>query len=212
MKRVIFSVFATIFGLVALLSFKSHTHTTITWALPSATLGTSSSSIPNSPAPASSPTSAGSAAGEPPAPTSASPEKSTAGAVTPALPTPARQASGHPVPATTPARTSSAPSRASSSPAATSKKTYDGSAVETRYGTVQVAVTVAGTKITNVTFLQLASHDGRSADINSQAAPILLQETLTAQSSNIDTVSGATFTSEGYLQSLQSALDQAGIT
>jgi uncharacterized protein with FMN-binding domain len=62
-----------------------------------------------------------------------------------------------------------------------------------------------------VTFLQLTSHDGRSADINSQAAPILLQETLSAQSSNIDSVSGASFTSAGYLQSLQSALDQAGI-
>ncbi len=125
-------------------------------------------------------------------------------------------------PATTPAPSSSAatgppnpgpstttPSASASTPAATSK-TYKGSAVQTRYGTVQVAVTVAGTKITNVSFLQLTSHDGRSADINSQAAPLLLQETLRAQSSNIDTISGATYTSEGYLHSLQSALNQAG--
>ncbi|MCW2524904.1 MAG: hypothetical protein JWO63_3239, partial [Frankiales bacterium] len=97
---------------------------------------------------------------------------------------------------------------ASNAPAS---KTYDGSAVQTRYGTVQVAVTVAGGKISNVSFLQLTSDDGRSADINSQAGPLLLQETLSAQSSNIDTISGATFTSEGYLQSLQSALDQAGL-
>ena len=76
---------------------------------------------------------------------------------------------------------------------------------------MQVEVKVAAGKITNVSFLQLTSDDGRSADINSQAGPILLQETLSAQSSNIDTVSGATFTSEGYLQSLQSALDQAGL-
>lgn len=106
--------------------------------------------------------------------------------------------------------TSSAANPAPATSAATSQ-TYDGSAVQTRYGAVQVAVTVTGAKITDVSFLQLTSHDGRSADINSQAAPLLLQETLSAQSSNIDTISGATYTSEGYRQSLQSALDQAGI-
>lgn len=103
---------------------------------------------------------------------------------------------------------SSAPT-ASTSPSA--PKTFDGTAIQTRYGTVQVQVTVAGGKITNVAFLQLTSDDGRSAEINSQAGPLLLQETLSAQSGNIDTISGATFTSEGYLQSLQSALDQAGL-
>jgi uncharacterized protein with FMN-binding domain len=161
MKRVIFSVTGTILGLIALLSFKSHTHATVGASLPS--LGTSTSS--------------------------ASPTASVASA---------------------PPNKNTAPSATSSSAAATSK-TYDGSAAQTRYGTVQVAVTATGTKITNVSFLQLTGNDGRSNDINSQAAPILLQETLTAQSSNIDTVSGATYTSEGYLQSLQSALDQAGI-
>lgn len=108
------------------------------------------------------------------------------------------------------ARSSAAPTSSASTPAATSK-TYSGAAVQTRYGTVQVAATVIGSKITNVSFLQLTSNDGHSADINSQAAPLLLQETLSAQSSNIDTISGATYTSQGYLQSLQSALDQAGI-
>ncbi|MCW2527972.1 MAG: putative FMN-binding protein [Pseudonocardiales bacterium] len=104
------------------------------------------------------------------------------------------------------------PSSSPSTPAVTATaKTYNGSAAQTRYGTVQVAVTITGGKITNVAFVQLTSHDGRSADINSQAAPLLLRETLSAQSSNIDTISGATYTSEGYLQSLQSALDQAGI-
>jgi uncharacterized protein with FMN-binding domain len=76
---------------------------------------------------------------------------------------------------------------------------------------VQVQVVVSGTKISNVSFLQLTAYDGRSEQINSQAAPILLQETLSAQSANIDTVSGASYTSEGYVQSLQSALDKAGI-
>lgn len=170
MKRVIFSLLATITGLIALLSFKTGSHTTIGASLPSASLGTSSTSA----AAAASPTS--SAASGPP---------NTGGS-------------------------STAPSSTASTPAV-STKTYSGTAVQTRYGTVQVAVTVSGSKITNVSFLQLTSHDGRSADINSQAAPLLLQETLSAQSSKIDTISGATYTSEGYLQSLQSALDQAGL-
>lgn len=72
-------------------------------------------------------------------------------------------------------------------------------------------VVVSGSTIKNVSFLQLTAVDPRSQFINSQAGPILLQETLSAQSSQIDGVSGATYTSEGYVQSLQSALDQAGI-
>jgi uncharacterized protein with FMN-binding domain len=99
----------------------------------------------------------------------------------------------------------------SSASAASSVRTIAGSSVQTRYGIVQVQVVVAGTKIQNVSFLQLTADDPRSQEINDQAGPILLQETLSAQSSTIDTVSGATYTSEGYLQSLQSALDQAGI-
>jgi uncharacterized protein with FMN-binding domain len=112
-----------------------------------------------------------------------------------------------------PSSTAGAPSSTAAAPGSSASvaKTYDGTAVQTRYGTVQVAVTVAAGKITNVAFLQLTSDDGRSAEINSQAGPLLLQETLTAQSANVDTVSGATFTSEGYLTSLQSALDQAGV-
>ena len=98
---------------------------------------------------------------------------------------------------------------AGNSPVASSQ-TADGDAVETRYGIVQVQVTVSGTKIENVKLLQLTAFDGRSAEINSQAAPILVQETISAQSAQIDTVSGATYTSDGYLQSLQSALDRAG--
>jgi uncharacterized protein with FMN-binding domain len=62
-----------------------------------------------------------------------------------------------------------------------------------------------------VGFVQLTAFDGRSQQINSQAAPYLLQETLSAQSAHIDAISGATYTSAGYVQSLQSALDQAGI-
>ena len=99
----------------------------------------------------------------------------------------------------------------SSSPASATSVSYTGAAEQTRYGIVQVKVTVAGKKITNVSFVQLTAFDGRSQQINSDAAPILLQETLQAQSANIQSVSGASYTSQGYDQSLQSALDRAGI-
>lgn len=107
---------------------------------------------------------------------------------------------------------SSAAPKASAAPtsSATTSHDYTGDAVQTRYGTVQVKVTMQGSTITNVAFVQLTAFDPRSQEINSQAGPILLQETLSAQSAQIDGVSGATYTSEGYLQSLQSALDQVG--
>jgi uncharacterized protein with FMN-binding domain len=108
-----------------------------------------------------------------------------------------------------PNATSAAPSSPSTGAATT--KTLAGDAIDTRYGIVQVQVTVRGTQIQNVKFLQLTAFDDRSQQINSDAAPILLQETLSAQSAQIDSVSGATYTSDGYVQSLQSALDQAGI-
>ena len=87
--------------------------------------------------------------------------------------------------------------------------TYTGTTAVTRFGNVQVQVTIAGGKISDVTALQLTDQDGRSVQISAQAAPLLQQEALAAQSATIDTVSGATYTSEGYIQSLQSALDQA---
>ncbi|HEU5268070.1 MAG TPA: FMN-binding protein [Jatrophihabitans sp.] len=109
--------------------------------------------------------------------------------------------------ATTPATGSSTPAPRGS----TRTVKYTGNAIETRYGVVQVAVTVTGQHIDNASFVRLDAFDQHSQDINSRAAPILLQETITGQSAHIDTVSGATYTSDGYLQSLQSALDKAGI-
>jgi uncharacterized protein with FMN-binding domain len=88
---------------------------------------------------------------------------------------------------------------------------YVGAAEQTRYGVVQVKITVSAKKITNVSFVQLTAFDGRSQQINAGAAPVLLQETLKAQSAHVDSVSGASYTSQGYVQSLQSALDKAGI-
>jgi uncharacterized protein with FMN-binding domain len=109
------------------------------------------------------------------------------------------------------ASSSSAAKRATSSSSAASAKTYTGQAIQTQYGIVQVAVTATGSHIESVKFVQLTAFDQRSAEINAAAGPTLIQETLSAQSAQIDTVSGATYTSDGYLHSLQSALDQAGI-
>jgi uncharacterized protein with FMN-binding domain len=87
--------------------------------------------------------------------------------------------------------------------------TYTGDVEQTRYGTVQVQITVASGKITDVTALALPSNEGRSVQINSQAAPLLRSEVLASQSASVQSISGATFTSVGYLSSLQSALDKA---
>ena len=86
-----------------------------------------------------------------------------------------------------------------------------GSSVGTQYGPVQVQVTVANKKITAVTVLRYPTSTGRDQQINSYAIPVLKSETLSAQNANIDMVSGATYTSLGYIKSLQSALDQAGL-
>ncbi|WP_255579812.1 FMN-binding protein [Cryobacterium sp. PAMC25264] len=107
------------------------------------------------------------------------------------------------------AGTGSAPA-ATSAPAAPSG-TFTGSSTSTRFGSVQVQITVAGGAITDVTPLKLTDADGRSVQISNRAAPVLRQEVLAAQSAQVSTVSGATYTSEAYLTSLQSALDQAGL-
>jgi uncharacterized protein with FMN-binding domain len=73
-----------------------------------------------------------------------------------------------------------------------------------------VKITVKDGTITTVDVLQQPSGNPRDTEINSEALPILVQDTLDAQSAQIDMVSGATVTSEGYLQSLQAALDEAG--
>ena len=86
---------------------------------------------------------------------------------------------------------------------------YTGQSVNTRFGPVQVAITVSGGAITDVTVPEYPNSNGRDQQINNRALPQLVSETLSAQSARIDMVSGATYTSDGYLQSLQSAIDQA---
>jgi uncharacterized protein with FMN-binding domain len=88
--------------------------------------------------------------------------------------------------------------------------TATGNAVSTAYGNVQVRVVVKNGKVVNVQGLQLTGNDPRSAEISASAEPTLKQEALTKQSADVDAVSGATFTSAGYAQSLQSGLDKLG--
>jgi len=87
---------------------------------------------------------------------------------------------------------------------------YTGSAVQTQFGSVQVQVTITGGKLSDVVPLKLTDRGNRSVQISNQAAPMLRQEVLAAQSAQVDSIGGATYTSQGYLSSLQSALDQAG--
>ena len=89
--------------------------------------------------------------------------------------------------------------------------TYKGAVVDTPYGTVQVSVTLTASKITDVTALKLTDSDSRSTQISNRAAPILRSEALASQSASVSSVSGATYTSNGYINSLQSALDNAGL-
>ena len=81
----------------------------------------------------------------------------------------------------------------------------------TRFGNVQVQITVQGGKITASDVLQVPWNDRHDQMINSQAVPVYNEETVDAQSAQIDVVSGATYTWEGYTQSLQSAIDQANL-
>lgn len=93
----------------------------------------------------------------------------------------------------------------------TGNQTVEGDAISTRYGDVQVRVIVSGGRLVDVQAEQLPSDRSRSQAISSDAGPQLRNEALRAQSARINTVSGATYTSDGYAQSLQSALDRAGM-
>jgi uncharacterized protein with FMN-binding domain len=106
---------------------------------------------------------------------------------------------------------SSSGSSGSSGSTTTGTKTVTGETAQTRWGPVQVKITVKNGKITDVTAVQSPSDNPRDQEINSYALPQLKSEALAAQSASIDTVSGATYTSDGYRQSLQSALDSAGL-
>ncbi|HJP75880.1 MAG TPA: FMN-binding protein [Pseudonocardiaceae bacterium] len=108
--------------------------------------------------------------------------------------------------------TSGAPpatSTTSTTTAAPVSKTVQGDVAQTPYGPVQVALVMTGKRIVDVQALQLPSDASRSRRLAQIAAPTLRTEVLAAQSARIDTVSGATYTSQGYAESVQYALDHA---
>jgi uncharacterized protein with FMN-binding domain len=104
-------------------------------------------------------------------------------------------------------KASAAPKASASTQAAT--RTVTGTVANTQYGPMQVQVTLAGAKITKATVLQRTNDGAESDQIDATAIPQLTSETLAAQSARVDAVSGASYTSSGYIQSLQSALDKA---
>lgn len=89
--------------------------------------------------------------------------------------------------------------------------TYAGSVVQTRFGAVQVQITVKAGAITDVEALQLTDDDRKSVQISNRAAPLLKAEVLAAQSADVQTIGGATVTSDAYLSSLQAAIDAANL-
>lgn len=127
-----------------------------------------------------------------------------------ASPTPGSGSTGSAAKPTGSSSGSAAGSAPTKSPTRATSRTVTGAIADTPYGPVQVRITVRDGRITAVTAAADAA-DPRSQQINAYALPQLYQETLAADSANIDMISGATYTSEGYVTSLQSALNKAGL-
>jgi uncharacterized protein with FMN-binding domain len=106
----------------------------------------------------------------------------------------------------------STPTTGSTSAASASgTKTVTGNSVDTRWGPVQVQITVTNGKVTKAEAVVYPTENPRDQQINAYAIPALNQEAVSAGSAHIDMISGATVTSTGYLGSLQNALDKAGL-
>lgn len=128
---------------------------------------------------------------------------------TTATPSPSASASAS---ASASSGTSSSSSSSSSSTTTTTTYkdgTYTGSVVATRYGNSQVQVVIKGGKITDVIVLQRQQVDTKSNQISASATATLKTKVLAAQSASVSNISGATYTTQSYLQSLQNALSQA---
>ena len=175
MRRTAAALAATVAGLIALLTFKSHAAA---------------------------------------APALADAPQAPAGAVQSATPGPTGSTPGPNDGPAVPSASTSAPAPGSSATGggkAAASGSFTGTAAETIFGPVQVRATVADGKLTGVTVLQVPDRGGYEQQIVADDVPRLTSEALSAQSAHIDAISGATYTSQGYTQSLQSALDQAGL-
>jgi len=185
MKRAVVTTLVTVTGLVLLLSFKSHATAA---KVPTVIAG-----------------------GQDQAAASGSPLDQAAASPIPSA-TPTHRRHHHATPAATPAASQprATPSKTPSPSPASVSKTVTGDTVQTQYGPVQVQVTVRSGTITHAVAIQYPSQQPLDQQINSYAIPQLEQETVAAGSAHIDMVSGATYTSEGYIASLQSALNKLG--
>ena len=179
MKKIIYGLFATLTGLVLLFSYR----TSLGEALPTSD-ATDSAGTASSGSTSSGTTSNGSTSG-------------------------GSSSNGSSSNGTTSSGTTSNGSTSSDTTTGLTDGTFTGAATNTRYGPVAVRITVSGGTITAVDVPEYPSGNPRDRQINERAIPILVSETIDVQSTRVHMVSGATYTSEGYLQSLQSAIDQA---
>ncbi len=195
MKRISLWVLSTVSVVVLLFSY--HTSTAGTLNIASSLVGSLSAGTPTS----------NTAAGGPPAGSpgrstgNASSGKSTSGNGTSGKSTSGNGSSSSPG--------KSSASTASQAPSVNGK--FTGNTVYTRYGAVQLEITVSKSTITDVTMLQEPNTNSYDLQIDHYVVPILIRESISAQSAHIQMISGATYTSTGYVQSLQSAIDKAGI-
>ena len=197
MRRAVVVIGTTAAGLAALFSYKSHVAGIAVASTTPATPTASASPVTSSKGSALD----ASASPSKPAAKKSTPKASSSPAVTHST-----------APATSPTTTgptTAAPSKTPPSSTAPAGKsgTFTGQAVNTQYGPVQVSITVNNGKITNAN----GSLPQGGDSIGQNALPQLNQETLTAQSANIQAVSGATYTSQGYIGSLQQAVNEAGL-
>ena len=116
-----------------------------------------------------------------------------------------------PAAASSPGGTTSGSTRSSGSGSTSTTRTVTGNAAETIYGSVQVKITIRNGKVVAVIAVEYPQSSPHDAQINAYAIPALNKETVAAGSAHIDAISGATYTSDGYVTSLQSALDKAGL-
>ena len=193
MKKAIFVGTSTIVGVVGVLSYTP----------PAPDMG--AMALPSTPTPTSQPSATATTTTDTAQPTpqqTTTPSKATAKTPSKTQTSPATKA-----PAQTPAQTT-APTP--SQPAGVSG-TFDGSTSQTRYGPVQVRIVVQDGKITAASALQYPTRDSRSMSISQQAVPWLVNQTLKAQSAQVDGVGGATYTTNGWISSLANAISKAGL-
>jgi uncharacterized protein with FMN-binding domain len=208
MRRAVLVLGGTVAGLAALFSYKSHV-AGVAVASTSAPTGLSVTASPTTSANGSSLAASSSASPSPAKTAKKTTHKTTPVATAPTKTTPATTAPTTASPRTTPSK---APTRsASPKPSTTTAKaapsgTFTGPDENTQYGPVQVQLTVANGKITAANDVQQPADS-----IGANAVSQLNSEVLTAQSANVQAVSGATYTSQGYLASVQQAVDQAGL-